>query len=292
MPTEIESRATTQTIAGEGHETLTPYIMHDRAPELAEFVKQAYGAEELLRAIGSAGGFHIEVQIGDSKLMIGGGGAAKIDTPTPTSLHLYVPDADAVYSRALQAGATSIEEPVDQSYGDREAGVRDLAGNNWFIATRQGPTYIPEGLRAVTPFLHPKGADEMIHFLKQAFDAEEIAIYRSPEGAIVHGTVKIGNSVIEMGEAHGPWQPMPTAFFLSVRTQTRHTGEPWRPAPLRSLRLPISPTVTAWAEYEIRSGTSGSSHPRLPSDGTRSLRWQMDRDWIVESEHLKRHLTE
>lgn len=214
MTTAVES--TTKTPAGQRYPTLTPYIMHDRALELAEFVKEAFGAEELTRAIGSAGGFHIEVRIGDAMLMLGGGGKAKIEKPTPTSLHLYVPDADAVYKRALEAGATSIEEPVDQAYGDREAGIRDLAGNNWFIATRKGPTYVPEGLRTLTPFLHPKGADKFIDFLKRAFAGEEIAAYRSPEGAIVHGTLKIGNSSLEMGEAHGEWQPMPTAFYLMV----------------------------------------------------------------------------
>lgn len=214
MTSAVESSTTLAT--AERYQTLTPYIMHDRAPELAEFLKEAFGAKELSRSIGSAGGFHIEVRIGSSLLMLGGGGKAKIDSPTPTSLHLYVPDADAVYHRAIAAGATSIEEPVDQSYGDREAGVRDLAGNNWFIATRKGPRHIPEGLREVTPFLHPKGADEMIGFLKRAFGAEETAIYRSPEGAIVHGTIKIGDSTLELGEAHGEWQPMPSAFYLMV----------------------------------------------------------------------------
>ena len=212
--TAVESSTTVST--AERYQTLTPYIMHDRAPELAEFLKEAFGAKELSRSIGSAGGFHIEMRIGSSLLMLGGGGKAKIDKPTPTSLHLYLPDVDAVYHRAIAAGATSIEEPVDQSYGDREAGVRDLAGNNWFIATRKGATHIPEGLREVTPFLHPKGADEMIEFLRRAFGAEETAVYRSPEGTIVHGTIKIGDSSLEMGEAHGQWQPMPSAFHLIV----------------------------------------------------------------------------
>ena len=50
-------------------------------------------------------------------------------------LHLYVPDTDALYRSALAAGATSIREPADQFYGDRSAGVRDLWGNQWWIAT-------------------------------------------------------------------------------------------------------------------------------------------------------------
>ena len=55
--------------------------------------------------------------------------------PMRSMFYLYLPDVDAVYRRALAAGATSIEEPKDQSYGDRNAGVRDPFGNEWYIAT-------------------------------------------------------------------------------------------------------------------------------------------------------------
>jgi uncharacterized glyoxalase superfamily protein PhnB len=53
----------------------------------------------------------------------------------PATLHLYVPDANATYRRAIEAGATSIMEPTDQPYGDRSGGIRDAFGNQWFIAT-------------------------------------------------------------------------------------------------------------------------------------------------------------
>ena len=49
--------------------------------------------------------------------------------------YVYVPDCDAVYQRALKAGATSISEPVDHPYGDRSGGVKDAFGNQWYIAT-------------------------------------------------------------------------------------------------------------------------------------------------------------
>ena len=55
----------------------------------------------------------------------------------PGMLYLYVPDTDATYARALQAGATSLQEPTDMFYGDRNASVKDPAGNLWTIATRQ-----------------------------------------------------------------------------------------------------------------------------------------------------------
>ena len=109
----------------EGFRGITPYLIVKRAAELIEFLKQAFGATEILRSTGSAGGLHAEVRVGDSMMMIGGG--AEMTQETTTSLHLYVPDADAVYRRALEAGADSLYEPVDQVYGDREAGVKDPA---------------------------------------------------------------------------------------------------------------------------------------------------------------------
>jgi uncharacterized glyoxalase superfamily protein PhnB len=200
-----------------GYHTVTPYLTVRRAEQLVEFVKQAFGATEVFRTIGSAGGLHAEVTIGESKLMIGGYEAVE---EIPTALHLYVPDADAVYQRALDAGATSVEEPVDQFYGDREAGVKDPTGNVWWIATHKlglPGTYIPEGLRPVTPFLHPIGAAGLIEFMKRAFAAEEISREQSPEGMIHHAVVRIGDSMIEMGEAHGDAQPMPPALFVNVK---------------------------------------------------------------------------
>ena len=199
----------------EGFHTITPYLIVREAAELIDFVKQAFGAEELYRGTGSAGGIHCEVKIGDSMVMIGGGEALS-HAATPTGIHLYVKDADAVYERALEAGADPLYGPVDQVYGDREASVKDLSGNHWYIATHKATGHMPEGLRTVTPFLHPRGADRMIDFLKQAFDAEEISRAQSPDGVIHHATVRIGDSMIEMGEAHGEWQPMVTTFFMYV----------------------------------------------------------------------------
>jgi PhnB protein len=201
--------------AREGFHTVTPYITAHEAPELLDFVKQAFGAEELLRSTGSGGGMHAEVRIGDSIIMIGGGGAWR-GTPMPTAIHLYVQDTDAVYRRALEFGAKSTLQPMDQPYGERSAGVRDLAGNQWYIATHFGPRHIPEGLRAVNVYLHPRSVNQVIDFMKRGFGGEEVARYASPEGLIQHAQVRIGDSVIEMGEAHGPYQPMPTMLYLYV----------------------------------------------------------------------------
>jgi PhnB protein len=197
--------------------TITPYLTVKRAEQLVEFVKQVFGGVEVFRTTGSAGGLHAEVTIGESKLMIGGFESVE---EIPTALHVYVPDADAVYQRALEAGATSLAEPVDQFYGDREAGVKDPTGNVWWIATHKlgsPETYIPEGMRPVTPFLHPVGAPGLIEFMEKAFDAETISREQSPDGMIHHAVVRIGDSMIEMGEAHGELaQPMPPALYTYV----------------------------------------------------------------------------
>jgi uncharacterized glyoxalase superfamily protein PhnB len=211
-----ESNMTTQTMR-EGFHTVTLYLQVEGATRLIEFMRRAYGAEEIFRAGLPDGTIqHAQVQIGDSMLELADAGG---NYPVrPATIHLYVNDADAVYRRALQSGATSLEEPVDQPYGDREAGVRDPFGNDWYIATHTaGAGHVPEGLRTLTPFLHPRGAPNFIQFLERAFGAEVVSRDESPAGAIVHATVKIGDSVIEMGEAHGPYQPMPPAIHLYVR---------------------------------------------------------------------------
>jgi PhnB protein len=201
----------------EGFHTITPYLQVQRAADVLEFVKHAFGAIETFQTSDPGGGLrHAEARIGDSMVMLGGSPGMQFPE-RPASLHLYVPDADAVYERALQAGAVSLHEPVDQPYGDREGSVRDVGGNFWYIATHKaGAGHVPEGLRTVTPYLHPRGAAGLIDYLKDAFGAEEVARYQSPDGVIHHATVSIGDSALEMGEAHGPWQPMPPAIYLYV----------------------------------------------------------------------------
>ena len=118
----------------DGYHTITPYLVVEGVPKLIEFLKQAFAAEEVGRMARPDGGvMHAEVKIGDSKLMMGepmGDWKAK-----PCSLYLYVEDVDAVYQRAIQAGATSVREPSNQFYGDRPGGVIDPSGNYWGIAT-------------------------------------------------------------------------------------------------------------------------------------------------------------
>ena len=121
-----------------------------------------------------------------------------------------------VYRRALATGATSLRPPADQEYGDRDASIKDAFGNHWYIATHLGAHYIPEGLHSVNLYLHPQGADKLVDFLQRAFAAEEVLRHQTPDGVVHHAKVRIGDTIVEMGEAHAEFQNMPTAVFLSV----------------------------------------------------------------------------
>ena len=118
----------------EGYHTVTPHLIVQGAPKLLDFLKQAFDAKEKYSLTGPDGAImHAEVKIGDSIVMIGE--AMGEWKAMPASIALYTDNADALYKRALEAGATPIREPADQFYGDRSGGVKDPAGNHWWIAT-------------------------------------------------------------------------------------------------------------------------------------------------------------
>jgi len=120
----------------DGYHTVTPYLTVQGVPKLIDFLTQAFEAQEIERMTQPDGTIgHAEVRIGDSVVMMGE--ARDEWKPMPSGIYLYVNDTDAVYKRALQAGATSIMEPADQFYGDRSAGVKDSSGNHWWIATHK-----------------------------------------------------------------------------------------------------------------------------------------------------------
>jgi PhnB protein len=200
-----------------GFRRVTPYLVAADGVAQLEFVKRAFNAEELLRAMMPTG-VHGEVRIGDSIVMMGGGipGKKFPGTLQPGALHIYVKDADDVYKQALAAGAISVDEPRDQEYGERSASIKDQAGNFWYIATAQGESYVPHGLFNVNPYLHPLRAEPVINFLKRAFEAEEVARFASPNGVINHAVVRIADSIIEMGEAHGKYESLAAMFYLYV----------------------------------------------------------------------------
>jgi PhnB protein len=199
-------------------QTVTAYPVVPDVPALIAFLGRVFGAAEKFRAIGSAGGYHAEVQIGDTMLMIGGGGP-DVDwkgDARPMAFHIYVPDTDATYQHALDGGGESLQAPADQEWGERTANVKDPSGNCWYIATFQGENYFSDGAPTIQPFLQPLRAEPVIDFLMSAFGAAELGRASAPDGAILHTTLKIGNSAIELSDASGIYQPMPGMFYLLV----------------------------------------------------------------------------
>jgi len=98
------------------------------------YVKRAFQAEERFQTRRQDGTIaHAEMKIGSSMIMLGQAGDQW--KARPCSIYLYVEDVDAVYRRAMEAGGKSLMEPADQFYGDRNGGVEDPEGNQWFIGT-------------------------------------------------------------------------------------------------------------------------------------------------------------
>lgn len=198
-----------------GFRSITPYLVVRGADKLIEFMKQAFGAEEVFRAKLPDGSLmHAEVRIGDSMLELADGGGPW--NPRPAAIHLYVPDADAAYARAVAGGATTLNPPTDMPYGDREADVRDPFGNHWYVGTRKQGGPVPAGMHTVTPTLHAKATDRLIEFIKQAFGADEIECSLAPDGSVAHAQLKLGDSALELGEAGGFVPPMPGSIHYYV----------------------------------------------------------------------------
>ena len=126
----------------EGFRTITPHMTVKNAAEAIEFYKKAFGAEEVLRMPGPGGIImHAELKIGDSLLMLndefpdqGKVGPQSLGG-TPITVHLYVPDVDAVIDRAAKAGAKVTLPAADQFWGDRYGLVEDPYGHHWGVGT-------------------------------------------------------------------------------------------------------------------------------------------------------------
>lgn len=77
--------------------------------------------------------------------------------------------------------------------------------------------HVPDGYHTVTPYLHVSGADRLIDFLKQAFEAEELNRTTGDDGRIRHAEIRLEGSILECSESGGPYSPMPCAIHLFVR---------------------------------------------------------------------------
>jgi len=130
----------------EGFHTVTPQLTLDNAAPAIDWYKKALGAEEVSRAVGPDGKImHAELRIGDSRIMLNdpmmGGKGPKALGGSPASLWVYVEDCDALFNRAVSAGAQVLGGPMgqiaDQFWGDRFGQVEDPFGHQWSFATHK-----------------------------------------------------------------------------------------------------------------------------------------------------------
>jgi PhnB protein len=130
----------------EGFHTVTPQLTLGSAAKSIDWYKKALGAEEVSRFTGPDGKImHAELRIGDSKIMVNdemmGGKGPKALGGSPAALWIYTKDCDALFNRALGAGATVMSGGMgamqDQFWGDRSGTIVDPEGYKWTIATRK-----------------------------------------------------------------------------------------------------------------------------------------------------------
>ena len=117
-----------------GYHSVNPFVFVEDAERLIAFLIEAFGAKETERITLPDGRIgHAEVLLGDSIVMLS---EASDAFPARVCAHyVFVDDVDSIYERSVSAGATSLREPTDQFYGNREAGVVDGFGNIWWLAT-------------------------------------------------------------------------------------------------------------------------------------------------------------
>jgi PhnB protein len=197
----------------EGYRNVTPYLVVHGVSRLLIFLKSAFHAEETVRAEEPGGKIsHAAVKLGDSMLEMGDVGGTE-HQPLLAGLHYYARDVDSVYNSAVQAGAKSLHAPRQMDYGDREAGVEDPVGNHWYIATHTaGSSYRPECLQDLNAYLSVKGASDFLSFVQSAFGAKILAKHEANTGTIAHATFQIGDTALEISDAHGKWGPRTIAL--------------------------------------------------------------------------------
>ena len=141
----LAAQVTDEALAGEalaptnhirhGMGAVRPYLYGKL--DLLDFVQQVFGAVELERHDFSPTAAHVEAMIGDSVVVM-----EASDPPhaaaAPASIYVYVPDVDATYQHALDAGGVTVAQPADKPYQERSAAVKDSFGNTWWISTYQG----------------------------------------------------------------------------------------------------------------------------------------------------------
>ena len=125
----------------DGYHSVTPYLVIDGAEDAIRFYERAFGATEVLRMPMGDRIAHAEIKIGDSHVMISdewpdqGFLGPKSRGGATSSLMVYVPDVDAAFARALEAGGSEERPPEDQFWGDRMGTLLDPFGHRWTLAT-------------------------------------------------------------------------------------------------------------------------------------------------------------
>ncbi len=133
------------------HGALSPYICVNGGAAAIDFYTRAFGATETFRIADPSGRVgHAELNIGGATLMLSDEYPEMgIVGPTtlggsPVTLHIYVPDVDAVVARAIEAGGTLVSPVEDQFYGDRGGKLKDPFGHIWWVATRKESMSVDE----------------------------------------------------------------------------------------------------------------------------------------------------
>lgn len=128
----------------DGYTALTPYLVVGDAAGAIAFYQKAFGAREIGRLSGPGGKIvHAELEIGGAKLMLSDEFEATTNRSpkslngTTASVYVYVADADAVFKKAVAAGARSLMPPADMFWGDRYGKLEDPFGHQWSIATKR-----------------------------------------------------------------------------------------------------------------------------------------------------------
>jgi PhnB protein len=123
----------------DGYRTITPNLTVDRGLDALDYYQRAFGAQIVRRLVVDGKVMHAELRIGDSLITVAepfpGSVAPDPEQPVHASVLLYTEDVDAAYARAVQAGATPVNEPADQFHGDRAGSLRDPFGHRWMLAT-------------------------------------------------------------------------------------------------------------------------------------------------------------
>lgn len=121
----------------EGYTSVAPYLLVNGAAATVDFLVAVFDAERLRTVPGEDGRLrHAEVRIDDTVLMLAD--AVEGWEAVPTHVHIYVPDVDATYQRALEAGAISVQEPVQKDDEDKRGGFTDAGGTTWWVGTQVG----------------------------------------------------------------------------------------------------------------------------------------------------------